>query len=121
MADLKLLNNQLDGWGPHSPCMRCGAPATRVVRKTFTFRRLSGLFPMASPFGQIEFLLMLFWPKRKQMSVPLCERHKGQWRRYNLLTAGTVLLLLALYAGLVAGLIWKFGSLFDIRNKDAVG
>jgi hypothetical protein len=76
---------------------------------------------MTSPFGQIEFLLLLFRPKRKQMNVPLCDRHKNHWRRYNFLTAGTVLLLLALYAGLVAGIIGKFGSLFDIRNKDAVG
>jgi hypothetical protein len=121
MAELRLADNQLHGWGPHSPCMRCGAPSTCVVRKTFTQRRMSGRYYRSQLLRQLDFLLMLLTPRRKDVTVPLCGRHKGHWRRYNLLVAGFAFLLLVFYAGLVAGLVWKWGSLLDPRNKDAVG
>jgi hypothetical protein len=69
----------------------------------------------------IDLLQTLFAPRRKQMNVPLCDHHKGHWRRHRWIMAGFAGAEMALLLLLAGGFVHRFGSLLDIQNKDVVG
>src|SRR6266496_2132319 len=119
MADLMLRNDQLGGWGSGVPCMRCGAPATCVVEKTFTLRRMPGE-RRPSFIRLLDLLSVTVRPKRRRVPVPLCDKHRNHWRRYRLVVTGCSLMSLLLLGFLASWLTVKTGSLLDPRNADAV-
>src|SRR5437660_11736174 len=84
-------------------CMRCGAPATLVKAKTFSWQ--PGwllLLILLGVVGLVLFLVLsLTLSKRMRVQVPLCERHRHHWAMRNGLTLGGLVLLLAFAGGLI--------------------
>ena len=103
MASVRL--SRYEATRGHLPrvCMRCGAPATLVKPKTFSWQPgWVFLFILLGLVGLVLFLVLsLTLSKRMRVQVPLCERHRHHWAIRNGLILGGLVLLLALAGGLI--------------------
>jgi hypothetical protein len=92
MADVRLDFEDLDADALPDLCMKCAAPATTRVGKTFSY---------TPPWAQMIGIFALAFMKRRSVNIPLCEKHKGDWTWRHLVTwLGLAVVALPFFAGL---------------------
>jgi hypothetical protein len=80
VANVSLGRYEIEEYDPPDACMKCGAPNTVVVNRTFAWTPpwviitiLAGLL--------IYVILALILTKRMSVRIPLCPEHKGHWTK----------------------------------------
>jgi len=93
-------------------CLRCGAPASVLKRKTFSWfpgwiyvLLVTGLLPFA--------IVAIVLTRRRTVEAPLCEEHKNHWLIRQGGVWGSFLLLLLLGFG-------SFAALVGTEGRDSV-
>jgi uncharacterized Tic20 family protein len=108
MAKLTLYTDELDRPLPQV-CMRCGAPATLVKEKRFSWGppwasaiMLAGFLILGLVFVLALFILipLLMW--RRTVPVPLCEQHKNHWLPYQITMYSGLIVL----GGLITAIVY---------------
>jgi hypothetical protein len=107
MADVRLDFYDLDAEELPDVCMRCGEPST--VRPVKSFRWMPPWARFVPPIVGVWFI------KRRRAPIPLCDQHKNHWSiRYLIGLGGLGVLLLLLFAGLIALAADTNNQLMDI-------
>ncbi len=85
MPTVSLGRYEIEEYDPPEVCMKCGAPSSVVIRRTFSWYPpwviitiLAGLLIYA--------ILAMVLTKRMTVRVPLCEEHKGHWTKRTIIT-----------------------------------
>lgn len=110
MAELVLGKSEMEGQLP-SICIRCGAPATAWVEKSFELPDKDEQFVGFGLVSRIRFFLKLgqsFARPRLLVRAPFCEAHKQHWYYRKLIIFGGlgawfVLFILSIIVSKVAG------------------
>lgn len=126
MAKVTLYSEDLNAPLPQV-CMRCGAPATMVKDKRFSWGKewltgllILGTFFLGIPFLAIMLLLLPFILWRRQVAVPLCEAHRNLWLPYQI-TMFIGLVILAGLATAIAYLAFTAKASWDPKASMAYG
>ncbi len=92
MPSVSLGRYEIEEYDPPEVCMKCGAPSSVVVRKTFSWYppwvgtlALVG-FLFFTPLFVIFLIVGLVMTKRMPMRIPLCDKHKGHWTMRTLVS-----------------------------------
>src|SRR5579871_4414997 len=85
-------------------CMRCGAPATVVRSRKFSWQPQWVIVLLF--FGLLPYLIVaIILTKRARVEVPLCDTHKNHWRWRLFFLIGGPLILVG--GGLILWLILR--------------
>jgi hypothetical protein len=95
MAQIRLGRFEVEGRQLPRICVRCGAPAAILLNKNFAWQPywvfllfLAGVFSL---IGLVPFVIVaVIFTKRMRVAVPFCGRHRGYWRKLNVLGFGGV-------------------------------
>jgi hypothetical protein len=119
VASVKLSQYEIEEYDPPEVCMKCGAPSSVVVRRTFSWtpQWVSTLIVVGilffTPLALIFLIVSAVVTKRMAVRIPLCEKHKGLWTKRMLIVLLGLLVILA-FVGCAAYVSVAEGDLSDL-------